>query len=224
MLLSQGLVATLISLPIFEAEWVLWLLIALSIVSVSIMVERLVFYRRHAVDVDAVRTKLADHLTRGEFKAATEYLSQYDSLETNIALFGLRAHEKGADAVASLVEGALPRERIRYSERLGFLASVGSNAPFIGLFGTVLGIIRAFKDLSASMTNAGGTVMAGIAEALIATAIGLMVAIPAVIAYNVFTARVKKHAANAELLAKTLLAQLKSGERGPNTATTAPGA
>lgn len=224
MLLSQGLVATLVSLPIFEAEWVLWLLIALSIVSVSIMVERVIFYRRHAVNVDEVRAKLADFLGRGEFSAATEYLSQYDSLETNIVLFGLRAHEQGAESVASLLDGAVPRERMRYSERLGFLASVGSNAPFIGLFGTVLGVIRAFRELSASMANAGGTVMGGISEALIATAIGLMVAIPAVIAYNIFTARVKKHAANAELLAKTLLAQLKSIEHGRGSETSARGA
>lgn len=207
---SQGLIGTLLSLPIFQAEWVLWLLIGLSIVSVAVMIERMFFYRKHSIDVEDVRAELSRMLRAGDFEAAAAYLKKYDSLETNVVLYGLREHRLGADSVEDLLAGAARKERARYEKRLNFLATVASNAPFIGLFGTVLGIIRAFKDLSGNMGEASSAVMGGIAEALIATAVGLLVAIPAVIAFNVFKAKVKALSDNMQLLTGALLATLKA--------------
>lgn len=208
--MSGGLVNKLLELPIFEAEWVLWLLIALSIISVGVMVERFLFYRKHAVDAEVVRAELTKRLDRGDYRGATEYLARYDSLETNVVRYGLREFEKGADSVEALLEGAEAHERQRYNKRLGFLATLGSNAPFIGLFGTVLGVIKAFGELGDDMSNISSGLMDGIAEALVATGVGLMVAIPAVIAYNVFVAKVNGLSANTALLTRTLIANLKA--------------
>jgi biopolymer transport protein ExbB/TolQ len=208
--MSGGLVNQLLELPIFEAEWVLWLLIALSVVSVGVMVERFLFYRKHAIDAEVVRAELTKRLDRGDYRGATEYLARYDSLETNVVRFGLLQHEKGAASVEALLEGAEAHERQRYNKRLGFLATLGSNAPFIGLFGTVLGVIKSFAELGDDMSSASSGLMDGISEALVATGIGLMVAIPAVIAYNVYVAKVNGLAANTSLLSKTLLANLKA--------------
>jgi len=212
---TTGLIPTLMELPIFQAEWVLWLLLGLSISSVAVMTERYLFFRRRAIDVDAVRTRFSDLLAEGNLMGAAEYLQQFDSLETNTVLFGLRDYARGPDSVEDLLQAAARKERARYEKRLGFLATVASNAPFIGLFGTVLGIIRAFKDLSTNMAEASGAVMGGMAEALIATAVGLLVAIPAVVAFNVLKARVKDIADDGNLLAATLLASLKSVEIPP---------
>ncbi|NPA13331.1 MAG: MotA/TolQ/ExbB proton channel family protein [Aquificae bacterium] len=82
--------------------------------------------------------------------------------------------------------------KLELEKRLGILATFGNNAPFIGLFGTVLGIIKAFHDLGTSNEFGVRVVMTGISEALVATAMGLFVAIPSVIAYNYFVRRVKK--------------------------------
>src|SRR5688500_3850889 len=204
------LVQTLLDLPIFESAWVLYLLILLSLASIAVMIERGMFYRSRAVDADAIKAELSKQLDRGDFEAAAAMLKRHDALETNAVLAGLRAWEKGADSVEDLISGALGREKSRYERRLGFLATLASNAPYIGLFGTVLGIIRSFRDLSANMAEASGAVMAGIAEALLATAVGLLVAIPAVIAYNVFKSRVKEAATGCEMLARVLLSNLKS--------------
>lgn len=214
---DTGLIANLMRLPIFQAEWVLWLLIALSLASVAIMVERFLFYRRHAIDISKVRTELRRLLDDGDLAGAAEFLARFDSLETNTVLFGLRDYARGPDAVEDLLQGAARKERARYERRLNFLATVASNAPFIGLFGTVLGIIRAFKDLSSNMAEASGAVMSGIAEALIATAVGLLVAIPAVIAFNYLKGRVKDIADDGNLLCATLLASLKAGDAAPST-------
>jgi biopolymer transport protein ExbB/TolQ len=207
---SSSLVSVLLSLPIFRAEWVLWVLIALSIASVAVMVERILFYRKHAIDTPAVRRKLNELLAAGDLQGAADYLSGFDSLETNTVLFGLRDYARGPEAVEDLLAAAARKESARYEQRLDFLATVASNAPFVGLFGTVLGIIRAFKDLSGNMAEASSAVMGGIAESLVATAVGLLVAIPAVVAFNMLKSKVKHIADDANLLTATLLASLKS--------------
>ena len=208
---NEGLVGFLLALPVFEAEWVLYLLIILSFISVAVMIERIIFYVSRSVDVTEIRVAFAKKLEQGDFAGAGKLLDAHDSMETNVVLFGLRDQHKGPDAVEDLVEGALSKERQRYDRGLTFLATVGSNAPFIGLFGTVLGIIKAFADLAGNLAEASDAVMAGISEALVATAVGLLVAIPAVIAFNVFKAQVNKRVANTNLLARTLFAQLKAG-------------
>jgi len=207
---SGTLVQTLLDLPIFESAWVLYLLLLLSLASIAVMIERGVFYRSRAVDVDAIKAELSKQLDRGDFEAAAAMLKRHDALETNAVLAGLRAWDKGADSVEDLISGALGREKMRYEKRLGFLATLASNAPYVGLFGTVLGIIKSFRDLAINITEASQAVMAGIAEALVATAVGLLVAIPAVIAFNAFKGRVKHAVVDAEMLARVLLANLKA--------------
>ncbi len=209
---NSGLVGFLLKLPIFEAEWVLWLLLILSVASIAVIFERARFFYRHKVNPSDIREKFGALLEAGQYDKAASYLGEFDSLETNVVLFGLRQHSKGPEAVEDLIAGAGASEQQRYEKRLGFLATLGSNAPFIGLFGTVLGIIKAFGELGSDMGAAGNGLMGGISEALIATAVGLLVAIPAVIAYNVYNGKVAALSANSELLARTLLAQLKSEE------------
>src|SRR5690606_1363246 len=107
-----------------------------------------------------------------------------------------------------LMQGAQATERGRYDRGLGFLGTIGNNAPFIGLFGTVLGIIGTFANLADGSPEASKQVMHAISEALVATGVGLLVAIPAVVAFNVFKARTKRAQAQTELLSHTLLAFL----------------
>ena len=207
---AGSLVQKLLGLPIFNSEWVLYLLLGLSVISIGVVLERWIFFTRHRIDLPALRSALAKELSRGDFAGAAALLERKDALETNVVLEGLRAYEKGPESVEDLIAGALGHEKSRYEKRLNFLATLASNAPYIGLFGTVLGIVRSFRDLAANMAEASSAVMAGIAEALIATAVGLLVAIPAVIAFNVFKGRVKDAVTNCQLLARLLLAELKS--------------
>jgi biopolymer transport protein ExbB/TolQ len=207
-----GLVQTLLGLPVFRSEWVLYLLLGLSLASIAVMVERWLFYRRHRVDTDALRLALTRLLDAGDFQGAAKLLSAHDSLQTNVVMMGLAAYEKGPESVEDLIAGALGQEKARYERRLSFLATLASNAPYVGLFGTVLGIVRSFRDLAANMAEASQAVMAGIAESLIATAVGLLVAIPAVVAFNVFKGRVKDVVTGAQMLARVLLSHLKAVE------------
>jgi biopolymer transport protein ExbB/TolQ len=206
---NGGLIQTLLGLPIFHSEWVLWLLIGLSILSIAVIVERFFFYQTRRVDFEMLRRELTRALGAGDFEAAAKLLGRFDSLESNVVLAGITAYEKGPESVEDLMAGALGEERARFETRLQMLATLASNAPYIGLFGTVLGIVRSFKDMSSNMSDASSGVMAGIAESLLATAAGLLVAIPAVMAYNAFKGVVKKRVTSAETLSLTVLAHLK---------------
>lgn len=206
---NSGLIQTLLGLPIFHSEWVLWLLIGLSILSIAVIVERFFFYQTRKVDFEMLRRELTRSLGAGDFEAAAKLLGRFDSLESNVVLAGITAYEKGPESVEDLMAGALGEERARFETRLQMLATLASNAPYIGLFGTVLGIVRSFKDMSSNMSDASSGVMAGIAESLLATAAGLLVAIPAVMAYNAFKGVVKKRVTSAETLSLTVLAHLK---------------
>ena len=102
-----------------------------------------------------------------------------------------KSHEKGARSPIGLqtridkaMDVALARESEKLESRLGFLATIGSAAPFVGLFGTVIGIMTSFQAIAGSKSTNLAVVAPGIAEALLATAIGLLAAIPAVVAYN----------------------------------------
>ena len=201
------------------AEWVLWVLAVLSLLSVAVMIERARFYTRHRVDAHKLRTHLIDWLDRGEVDdALSELQAGNQSMEANVLAYGFQNRDRGPRAVEELMAGALARERSRYERFLAFLGTLGNNAPFIGLFGTVLGVINAFdglRGLDVSDTEAAGAaVMGPIAEALIATAVGLLVAIPAVVAFNIFRSRVKRSTSNTELLARTLVAYLSSDNKG----------
>ncbi len=197
-------------------EWVLWLLIALSVCSVAISIERLAFFLTNRLgDTRELEARLA----AGDEAFARTAVEGKKGIEAAVVRSVLDAGSKGPDAVQEIIEGTIVREKLRYDAWLSFLGTLGNNAPFIGLFGTVLGIIRAFHDLANAPASAQGSasvVMSGISGALIATAVGLAVAIPAVVAFNLFQRWLKKLSHSAIVLSHAWQSHLKSKEAGPS--------
>jgi biopolymer transport protein ExbB/biopolymer transport protein TolQ len=120
----------------------------------------------------------------------------------------------GAAAFEDAFESELASAQKDLERGSGLLGTLGNNAPFIGLFGTVLGVIEAFHELSAGASKAAmGNVMSGIAEALVATGVGLFVALPAVVAYNVIQQRISAIESSSRAMSKLVTAYLKTAER-----------
>jgi biopolymer transport protein ExbB/TolQ len=203
------LVDILFRATLIGAGWVLYLLIGLSVVSIAIMIERCILLVRDRIDYHTLGKELKARLDHDDIDDAKKVLQGVRSPEARIVLTGLEEIDKGLGAVEEHVAAATNVEKARLERNLAFLGTVGSNAPFIGLFGTVLGIIRAFHDLSLGSQEGAAAVMAGISEALVATAVGLMVAIPAVVAFNVFKRQVAARLARADTLTRVLYAKLK---------------
>jgi biopolymer transport protein ExbB len=191
------------------SRWVLWLLLVLSVAAIAVMLDRVWFFAQERRPTARLAAALAALRANGP-AAALGALGGARSMDAAVARACLAHAGDGAAAVEEHVAATVEQERLRYERRLPFLGTLGNNAPFVGLFGTVLGIVRAFHDLAGS--NALGTqaVMAGIAEALVATGVGLLVALPAVATYNAFTSHVETSMSSANALGHEILAYIKT--------------
>jgi biopolymer transport protein ExbB len=215
---NQGAAITqaLKGFTLIGGDWVLWILIFASILSVTVMIERLIYFWRNRTPIERFIEAFADRLGRDDVNGAAALADMTKGAEARIAKVGLAHFSDGEQVAEEMMASRKVTERLRLEKYLMILGTMGNNAPFFGLFGTVLGIIKAFHDLGQAGSNAAGatTVMSGISEALVATAMGLLVAIPAVIAYNYFNPKVKEFAANSETIERIILAHLKGGTRG----------
>ena len=205
------------------ATWVLWLLFSLSVGLLAVGLDRARVFWSEREDMDALIRDLNRLLSRGEREAAERRLAGARGAAARVALAGLLQSPNGTTATVEAMAAATGRERARLERRLLFLGTVGNNAPFVGLLGTVIGIVGAFDELGRSRALAPATllaperVMAAIAEALVATAVGLVVAIPAVALFNAFQGFTSAALANAETLGHVLLTHLANGSDGAPT-------
>jgi biopolymer transport protein ExbB len=214
----MNVVKTLLNLALVGGEWVLYLLLFGSVLSIAVMIEKIIFFYRNRIAWAEFTDMLSSFLNRGDTDAALDYAARNSSPAARVLAAGLRNLEKGPESVEEILIGKRISEKFRMESRLVILGTLGNNAPFIGLFGTVLGIIKAFHDLSTSANPNPSVVMSGISEALVATAVGLLVAIPAVMAYNFFQRKVKEHVTQMEAASRILLVFLKSETRAGEAA------
>jgi biopolymer transport protein ExbB len=203
------------------ATWVLWLMIGLSVVSLGIALDRAyALFRRQAGSSESLAADLNRLLEVRDMPKAHALLAGSKSVEASVVLAGLSLWDKGPEAVKEAMAAASGRERAWLEKRLGFLGTVGNNAPFVGLLGTVIGIVGAFDAMGKGGGTATGAslapelVMANIAEALVATAVGLVVAIPVVAVYNYFTGAITRTMEAADTLGHVLLAHVEGGVDG----------
>lgn len=190
------------------AEWVMWLLVALSIIGFAIAIERAFTLVRSRDEIGALGADVRRLLQHGELDAATARLARSPSFEARVVGAGLAQATAGPKAVEETMGGAMQLARLQMEKRLAFLGTLGANAPFIGLLGTVIGIVRSFAMLEQSAGNMSAGLMAEVGEALVATAIGILVALPAVAFFNAFQRVIKARLARADALGRELLSQL----------------
>ena len=203
------------------SEFVLYLLLELSILSISLIIERILFYRhaqkdqadfrdkvRKAVEAGNITEALASAKSRMQIFAG-QYAQDFDSkLSFAVLNHGAKTSDaRSIEVLSEVAQDTILQTKLKWEKHLAILATIGSNAPFIGLFGTVLGIIQAFHDLSQKAATGPQTVTAGISEALVATAVGILVAIPAVVAFNLFQRKVKSAITEAAALKSFLVAK-----------------
>lgn len=192
-------------------EVTLWLLVLLSVLSLAFILERYFTLSKIRKQSAILNDQLRELLQSANLSELEELSKNRDVLESRALSYGLRhVRDKGAEGLEQIFSSFASIERPGLERHLGFLATVGSNAPFIGLLGTVFGVMDAFRGLATSQGEPAA-VMLGISKALVATAVGLMVAIPAVIAYNYYQKQVKGVLLNLESVKDLCLAYAKSG-------------
>ncbi|MFH1962432.1 MAG: MotA/TolQ/ExbB proton channel family protein [bacterium] len=210
----MNLTQALMNIALGGSDWILWLLIILSVLSIAVIIERILVYRQLGQKTKKLWDVMNERgLESVGLSVVSEVLSAHPSSITHILEAGISTSHLGSyEAMREAMEQEEAITKMKLEKRLAFLGTLGANAPFIGLFGTVLGIIRSFKDLAVS-GQGGGSVITGISEALVATAMGLFVAIPAAICYNVFKKKVQAMMVYADALSHMVL-KIYHQERG----------
>jgi len=184
----------------------MYLLIFCSLISIAVIIERMVYYNRRS---QLSRTAILDQI-RKEFIGnhvlnAIGFCKNIDTPVAKVALAGLNLHGHDEKLITNAMEREITIETIKLERFTGIVGSIGGTAVYIGLLGTVIGIMRAFGDISKASSGGMDVVTIGIAEALVCTAAGLLVAIPAVLSYNWFTRKIDNFVVDMELAASELL-------------------
>lgn len=195
-------------------------LIVASVIALGVAIERLLSTWKVSTSARVLGEVIARHLLRGDVAAARSAAERSDALAADIYRAGFARLAQGA---TTSLEAAVERERaqvtLKLRRNLWILGTIGATTPFVGLFGTVAGIMRSFKelgiDVQAGGTGGPATVMTGISEALVATAVGILVAVEAVVFFNFFQARMGRLAIELRLLAEEFVELLAERAKAP---------
>jgi biopolymer transport protein ExbB len=163
-----------------------FILLGISVLSWWVIIERAIRFARLRINSAEFTEKIKKMIAKKDFDGAISFCQTMPGPVPAVVLAGLKSRSLDREKIESAMQREMNTESGRMQQNLGILGTVGNVTPFIGLFGTVIGIIRAFHDLALSSGGGPSVVANGIAEALVATAMGLFVAVPAVIAYNLF--------------------------------------
>jgi biopolymer transport protein ExbB len=200
------------------ATWVMWLLVGLSILGLAIILDRAYFFVATRDDIARLKAALLAKLRTGDVEGVRTAMTASKSVEAQIVLATLGNIDDGPDSAEQRMEAETTLRKLDMERNLAFLGTVGNNAPFVGLAGTVIGIVRAFAELEQTQGQVSAGLMAQIGEALVATLIGLLVALPAVAFFNFFQRLIKARMVRGEAMGREVLAYLRSNRYEPSTA------
>jgi len=202
----------------------MWPLLLCAILSVAVMIERFISISRASADNEALSEEMRGHLVAGRIADALKVCDEHSGPVAALLANGIRNRNLDADSIERAMEELALRETPMLYRRLGVLDTVITVAPLLGLLGTVTGMIKAFHVVGSTtgLNNPAG-ITGGVAEALLATATGLAIAIVTLVGYNYLSEKVKEIIAEMEIRATQLmniLASLRNGEgvRGEATA------
>ena len=176
----------------------MWILLVMSIAAVAIVIERLLFFASQHSDSKGLLRAIGDKIAADDLDGAIKICKQNKGMLPKILEFGLQRGEKNRADITDALSIALMENLNTLERNLGVIGTIAVIAPFVGLFGTVLGVMRTFQDIALKGNSTPAVVSAGVAEALITTAAGLFVAVTAVIFFNYFKTRIKAY--NQEMI------------------------
>lgn len=195
-------------LVMLRDSFTLIILLFCSIISITFMIERWWYFRKAEGRGDEILGQVHKLLESGKGEQAVAMTQKNPTAVAQVLNYGLLHSNRSRRDLEELMGTKRAEERLKLERFLSVLGTLGNVAPFIGLFGTVVGIIKAFRDLALAGGGGPSVVAAGIAEALVSTAGGLLVAIPAVVIYNYFMRRLKGISVEMEVASTRLLVML----------------
>jgi biopolymer transport protein ExbB len=184
----------------------MYILLLCSVLSLGVIIDRFASYwRKSRVPRAAFMDRVKDELKKKDFERAIEICRDIEAPFAKVALAGLEKAGRAEKLVTGVMERQITLEVGKLERLTSIVGTIGNIAVYVGLFGTVLGIIRAFHDISLAGTGGMDVVIGGVAEALITTATGLAVAVPSVVLYNYFSRRIERFVSDMQLAASEII-------------------
>lgn len=184
----------------------MYVLLVFSILSIAVIIERIVYYKRRSrINREDFMKRIKGILQEADIAEAVKICKRTDAPFASVVRAGLEAPNPNDKSISNAMERQIAVETMQLERFTGIAGTIGSTAVYVGLLGTVLGIMRAFHDISTSGAGGINVVINGISEALACTAAGLIVAVPAVIAYNFFVKRIDNFVVDMEICASEVM-------------------
>jgi len=195
-----------------KGGFLMYAILACSIIGLAVIIDRFVVLRKAKINVPAFMVRIRGFIKKKDISGAISYCMQEKSPVANIVRKGLKKYRYGHDRVKEAIENAGSAEISKLEKGLSVLATVAGIAPLLGFLGTVTGMIQAFITIQDLAGAANPSDLAGgIWEALITTAFGLMIGIPALVFYNYFLSNVKKLVGEMETVANDVIDVIQDG-------------
>jgi biopolymer transport protein ExbB len=169
-----------------------------SIVTLGFTIERILYFKSSSTDSRSVMGELARHIKAGNPQAALDYCTAQKNPVSRVMAQGVMQLNRNRDELQQRLDTAIDLETVEMERNLGVLGTMSNIAPLLGLFGTVIGIIRAFADIARTGSGGGAVVAMGVSEALMTTAAGIVVAVIATVAFNFFVRKIRTRTAHLE--------------------------
>lgn len=202
-------------------SWVMTLLLVMSIIAIALVIERFIFFFRRKVDPNQFFRRVREAFKTGGISEALAMVRGVDAPHAHLVRTGLENYELPEDMLAELMESTILEQRIRLERFLSGLGTIGYVSPLLGLLGTVIGLIKAFTNIAVTGSGGPAVVSSGIAEALLTTAIGLVIAVPVIYFYNYFSKRATDTVDEMESVMRKFL-QLVTASKGGGYEAAAP--
>jgi biopolymer transport protein ExbB len=201
----------------------MWPILLFSLIALAVIIERLIVFHKAKINVNEFLTKIRKALlVNRNVKEAIKICEQYRGPVASVIKAGLLRYGHDRQDIEKTIENAALYELDRLERRLSILATTANVEPMLGFLGTVSGMIKSFGTLATQGLSNPGAVAAGISEALITTAAGLIIAIPAQIAFNFFTTKVTRYVRDIETASNMLLETfIEMDSKGGGTGVTA---
>lgn len=195
-----------------KGGFIMWFILLSSIIGLAVSIDRFIMLRKAKINVPAFMVRIRGFIKKKDISGAISYCMQEKSPVANIVRKGLKKYKYGHDRVKDAIENAGSQEVSKLEKGLSVLASVAGIAPLLGFLGTVTGMIQAFMTIQDLAGAANPSDLAGgIWEALITTAFGLIIGIPAFALYNYFLSAVKKLVGEMETVANDVIDVIQDG-------------
>jgi biopolymer transport protein ExbB len=182
----------------FKSSPTMVVLLVCSIITVAFAVERVLYFMSSSVDNRRFMNEIASHLKAGNPRAALDFCQRQRTPVSRVMSQAVACMNRPREEQVQRLDTAIELEQVEMERNLGVLGTMANIAPLLGLFGTVVGIIRAFAAIARTGSGGGAVVAMGVSEALLTTAAGIIVAVIATVFFNFFVRRIRTRTAHLE--------------------------